>query len=185
MKTLTLCALAIAGALAGGPAWAEKPDGAGRPGKAHKEDKQAGKGKGKDKDRQGAQVVAAQEGKGGGKPRKAKDARDDVRVGAFFSDQHRLVARSYYTQHYGGPKACPPGLAKKNNGCMPPGQAKKWAVGQPLPASVTVYPVPHAVLVQLPPPPAGYRYVRVATDILLIAVGTQLVVDAISDLMRL
>ncbi len=30
---------------------------------------------------------------------------------------------------------CPPGLAKKNNGCMPPGQAKKarWTVGQRLP----------------------------------------------------
>jgi len=25
----------------------------------------------------------------------------------------------------GGPKGCPPGLAKKNNGCLPPGQAKK------------------------------------------------------------
>jgi len=24
---------------------------------------------------------------------------------------------------------CPPGLAKKNNGCMPPGQAKKWQRG--------------------------------------------------------
>ena len=25
----------------------------------------------------------------------------------------------------GGSKGCPPGLAKKNNGCLPPGQAKK------------------------------------------------------------
>jgi len=25
---------------------------------------------------------------------------------------------------------CPPGLAKKNNGCMPPGQARKLARGQ-------------------------------------------------------
>ncbi|GAA4022501.1 hypothetical protein GCM10022280_23940 [Sphingomonas swuensis] len=25
---------------------------------------------------------------------------------------------------------CPPGLAKKNNGCLPPGQAKKLAIGQ-------------------------------------------------------
>jgi hypothetical protein len=24
-----------------------------------------------------------------------------------------------------GAKDCPPGLAKKDNGCMPPGQAKK------------------------------------------------------------
>ena len=27
-------------------------------------------------------------------------------------------------------RGCPPGLAKKHNGCMPPGQAKKWARGQ-------------------------------------------------------
>lgn len=31
---------------------------------------------------------------------------------------------------------CPPGLAKKNNGCLPPGQAKaRWAVGQRLPVA--------------------------------------------------
>ena len=29
-----------------------------------------------------------------------------------------------------GMGGCPPGLAKKNNGCMPPGQAKKLNVGQ-------------------------------------------------------
>ncbi len=34
-----------------------------------------------------------------------------------------------YALNAGG--ACPPGLAKKNNGCMPPGQAKKmYDVGQ-------------------------------------------------------
>ena len=47
------------------------------------------------------------------------------------------------------------------------------------------YPVPQAVVIQMGPPPAGYRYVRVANDLLLIAVGTQLVVDAIQDLMAM
>ncbi len=32
------------------------------------------------------------------------------------------------------------------------------------------------------PAPAGHRYVRVAADILLIAVGTSMVIDAIQDL---
>jgi hypothetical protein len=33
-----------------------------------------------------------------------------------------------------GAGGCPPGLAKKNNGCLPPGQAKKlYGVGQRLP----------------------------------------------------
>jgi len=30
----------------------------------------------------------------------------------------------------GGPPGCPPGLAKKGNGCMPPGQARKLETGQ-------------------------------------------------------
>ncbi len=35
-----------------------------------------------------------------------------------------------------GAGGCPPGLAKKNNGCMPPGQAKKlYNVGQRFPMS--------------------------------------------------
>ncbi|HEY1227212.1 MAG TPA: RcnB family protein, partial [Ramlibacter sp.] len=76
------------------------------------------------------------------------------------------------------------GLAKKHNGCMPPGQARKYYVGQPLPAQVVYYPVPQPVLVQLPPPPPQHKYVRVAGDILLIAVGTSMVVDAISDIQR-
>lgn len=32
-----------------------------------------------------------------------------------------------------GVGGCPPGLAKKNNGCLPPGQARKLAVGQRMP----------------------------------------------------
>jgi Ni/Co efflux regulator RcnB len=35
---------------------------------------------------------------------------------------------------------------------------------------------------QIGSPPAGYRYVRVDNDILLIAAGTRMVVDAILDL---
>lgn len=31
---------------------------------------------------------------------------------------------------YSGYGNCPPGLAKKHNGCMPPGQAKKYYRGQ-------------------------------------------------------
>ncbi|GAA4001537.1 hypothetical protein [Sphingomonas humi] len=41
----------------------------------------------------------------------------------------------YAEQGYGGQYGyvegrCPPGLAKKNNGCVPPGQAKKLRIGQ-------------------------------------------------------
>ena len=44
-----------------------------------------------------------------------------------------------------GRHGCPPGLAKKHNGCLPPGQAKaRWRVGQRLPAAYQNYDVPQA-----------------------------------------
>jgi Ni/Co efflux regulator RcnB len=58
-------------------------------------------------------------------------------------------------------------------------------MGRPLPRDVIFYDVPQSLVVQIGVPPAGHRYVRVATDILMIAVGTGMVVDAIQDLGRL
>ena len=75
---------------------------------------------------------------------------------------------------------CPPGLAKK--GCIPPGQAKIWRRGYPLPQGVIFYDLSPRMVRQLGRPPAGYHYVRVAQDILLIAIGTGLVVDVVYDL---
>jgi len=122
-----------------------------------------GKGKGHEKQEEKAE-------KQGGK-------HEEVRPGAYFSDQHRQLAHRYYEEHYAHAKSCPPGLAKKNNGCMPPGQARKWAVGEPLPRDVTYYSVPQPILVQLPRAPYGYRYTRVGPDIVLVRVNGNVVVD--------
>jgi len=100
-----------------------------------------------------------------------------------FGDPHRVYVRNYYDSQFRAGN-CPPGLAKKNNGCMPPGQAKKWQVGHTLPRDVVFYDVPAPLVLQLGQPPAGYRYVRVNDDILLLAVGTRMVVDAIRSLGR-
>ncbi|KPK03940.1 MAG: hypothetical protein AMJ64_14725 [Betaproteobacteria bacterium SG8_39] len=135
-------------------------------------------------------------GNGGGKNGKSEKSykdksnkRDDDerrewegKHGKHFHDHDRNVVHSYYRGEYRKGKGCPPGLAKKHNGCMPPGQAKKWRYGHPLPRDVVWYEVPRALVIQLPAPPSGYRYVRVASDILMIAVGTSMVVDAIQDL---
>lgn len=67
---------------------------------------------------------------------------------------------------------------------MPPGQAMPWKIGRPLPPNVVAYELPPALVVQIGVPPAGYRYMRVASDILMIAIGTNMVVDAIDDLGR-
>jgi Ni/Co efflux regulator RcnB len=126
-------------------------------------------------------------GAGGGKSGKNghrdSDERSKVKTGEYFGDRHRTVVQEYYGEQFRRGH-CPPGLAKKNNGCMPPGQAKKWTVGRPLPRDVIYYEVPSALVVRLERPSAGYRYVRVASDILLIAIGTGMVIDAIQDLGR-
>ena len=100
-----------------------------------------------------------------------------------FEDRHHAMVRDYYAEQYRGGR-CPPGLAKKHNGCMLPGQARKWEFGRPLPRDVIYYEVPHQLVVQIGVPPAGYRYVRVASDILMIVIGTGMVIDAIQDLAR-
>jgi len=129
-------------------------------------------------------------GKGKGKDR--GEARDDDRrdtrpetVGQHFAEKHRVAVHDYYERQFHGRSTCPPGLAKKHNGCMPPGQARKWQMGRPLPSDVVVYPVPHELEVRIGLPPAGYKYVRVASDILMIGIGTSVVADAIKDLGRM
>lgn len=99
----------------------------------------------------------------------------------YFDDHQRDFIHDYYADQYRRGH-CPPGLAKKGNGCRPPGQAKKWAIGRPLPRDVIFHDLPYPVLKRLGPPPSRHRFVRVAQDILLIAVGTGMVVDAIEDL---
>ena len=104
-----------------------------------------------------------------------KHGRRDNR--AFDDDRHAYVrGHDVYTN-------CPPGLAKKNNGCMPPGQAKKQGivVGQAVPAGA-VYVIPQRVRTQLPPAPAGYRYAVVGNEVVLVS-NSNLVVDIIRGLL--
>lgn len=121
--------------------------------------------------------------RGGGRDKHSNKERRDDRavVNVYFGDSQRTVVRDYYGKPGRGGK-CPPGLAKKHNDCVPPGHARRWSKGHQLPPDVVYYPVPQSVVVQLGVPPSGHRYVRVAGDILMIAVGTGMVVDAIQDL---
>jgi len=154
--------LVIAASLGSGTATAEKSSA-------------SGKGKGKDN----------------GQSEQRYDRRDDtgrggmdVRVSVQFNARQQEIVREYYGKEFKDGR-CPPGLAKKRNGCMPPGQAKKWRRGMPLPRDVVFYDLPPKLVVEIGLPPAGHRYVRVASDILLIAVGTGMVIDAIEDLNRM
>ena len=90
-------------------------------------------------------------------------------------DRDRDMVRTYYRNEYVAGR-CPPGLAKKNNGCLPPGQAKKmWSVGQPLPPEVVYYPIQRQLWTQLTPPPYGYEYVQVDDNIVLMLTATRVI----------
>ena len=112
-----------------------------------------------------------------------KRQREDIKQGAYFNDQQRTFARQYYTTTYTDGNRCPPGLAKKNNGCMPPGQVRNWAVGQRVPTNVTVYSVAQPVIRMLPPAPVGYRYARIGGDIVLVQQQNNVIVDIIQGLL--
>ena len=197
----------VAGLLLSTAALAEKPDGAGGGNGGGHGNSGHGKGNGNgngdgngkrdrpDNSEQSMRQGRAAPNSGGdqterrsqaGQERKGQKARaaGPVNVGSYFVDNQRTAVRTYYGNQYSAGR-CPPGLAKKNNGCMPPGQARKWAVGQQLPRDVTYYSVPQSVISQLGAAPPSYKYVRVAADILLIAIGTNMVVDAIQNLGRL
>ena len=132
-----------------------------------------------------AAPAAADDEHEGKQEKHGRDDRKEEHVKVHFGEsQHAAVQGWYEKQIKAG--HCPPGLAKKHNGCLPPGQAKKrWAVGRPLPREVTFYDLPPPLVVELGPPPSGYRYARVANDVLLLALSNGMVVDAITDLGRM
>jgi Ni/Co efflux regulator RcnB len=163
---LLVISIAVLGITAA-PAFADKTEHAGK-GKGHDKSGRHDKDKGHN----------AQDSK-------RDDRGPDRRRGSHFSEPQRVAVHEYYEEQFQSRKRCPPGLAKKRNGCMPPGQAKKWKYGKPLPASVVYYDLPPQLVVQLPRAPQGHKYVRVAGDILLIAIGSAMVIDAIEDLGRM
>ncbi len=97
-------------------------------------------------------------------------------------DRDRDRVCSYYRDEYAAGR-CPPGLDRKNNGCMPPGLVNRgWVAGQYLPPQVVYHPMPPVLWQQLTPPPHGYEYVRVDQEILLLLIGTRLIAGSLGNL---
>jgi hypothetical protein len=118
------------------------------------------------------------------KAEKPKGKPQGTQVTVVFSGTQREAAQQYFVQTHGRGN-CPPGLAKKDNGCLPPGQAKKrYAVGHPLPKGIVVVEVPPELSVRIGPAPAGYRYGIIDGDLVKLAIGTLLVVDAIQGMVK-
>ena len=153
-SVVKLSVLMLATAAVSGPVFADKPDWAGRD--------------------HGDRYERKSDSRERGDREQGRPGFDEARRARV----HEYYAREMQRGH------CPPGLKKKHNGCMPPGQARKWKVGERLPKDVVYHDVPAQLKVEIGVPPAGYRYVQVANDILMIAAGTGMVVDAINDLGR-
>lgn len=189
-------ALVIVGAILSAPALADKPAHAGG-NQTHKSvQKSQGASAGHGGNGQGQSVDRDARNRGmrdddreyhnGGQ----RDASDDrwnaarevgtLHPGMHFDEHRQDSVRRYYAEQMRTGR-CPPGLAKKHNGCLPPGQAKKWAMGHRLPRDVIYHDPPSTILDLLGAPPSGYRYVRVDNDILLLS-SVGLVVDAIQSL---
>lgn len=129
----------------------------------------------------GGAAFADPPGRGRGASDRSADRGSSISITIGASE--RRIIQDYFGAALKSGK-CPPGLAKKNNGCQPPGQAKKWAIGQRLPRDVVFFDLPDELRPRLSIPSSS-RLVRIGTDVLLIAVGTGMVLDAIEDLGRL
>jgi Ni/Co efflux regulator RcnB len=104
-----------------------------------------------------------------------------VRMGGFFTDQHKQVAKRSFGQHFAKAKTCPKDMERQGNTCRALVKGHYWAVGQPLQKAVETFPVPDDVRAKLPQAPEGYEYVRAGEDILLISKGMHLVVDMMQN----
>ena len=184
MRKSSILALALAGILATtSTALAEKPSwagGGGKKGDKHEQSERQDRHENSDRQRDDRQRDDDRHSDDRRHDDRDRD-RDGGRRSSYFGDHHRTVINNYYVEQYHS-RHCPPGLVRRNNGCVPRGHARKWQVGRQLPRDVIFYDLPPQVVVQLGPPPPHHRFVRVASDILLIAVGTGMVVDAVQDL---
>lgn len=101
--------------------------------------------------------------------------------GRYFTDRDRAFADFYLADAYrNGP--CPADLKSSSKGCKPHKPLKKWKIGQLLSHDISFYDVPPTLIEGIGQPPPGFRYIRIASDILLINIDTRIVMDAMPDL---
>lgn len=180
-QVLCSSTLAFTMLLASGAAMADRPEWAGSH-KGDDEQNQKHKYKNKDRDRESNDRYESRQERHQQTERYQVRSRGvEIQIGGYIDDRHRTEVRDYYHERSRSGH-CPPGLAKKHHGCVSRGQDKHWARGEYLPRDVVYHEVEPEIKIRLGKPSAGHEFVRVASDILLIAVGTGLVLDAIDDL---
>ncbi len=83
-----------------------------------------------------------------------------------------------FTAVHSQPKSCPPGLAAKDNGCLPPGIAKRYTVGEVLPEGVPYELITDLSHYGLNAPDGEWLYYLVDGDVLKIADDVFTVLEA-------
>jgi Ni/Co efflux regulator RcnB len=119
-----------------------------------------------------ATAASARQNDRGPKVRDARESRSTevvVRAGGVNLTVQQTI-RTYYADK-----------PKKARG-LPPGQARKYARGKRLPPGIAKQSLPPDLERRLPVQ-AGYQYVAVDSDVLLIAVSTGIVVDILMDVL--
>lgn len=159
--------------------YAEPPAGKGKKEDvgSHAAGKSADKGKNQGDDAKAGKHADRGKGKNQDNEKRAgKDKKDKSEHAAIASDDLKAIRDFLKSDHA---KNCPPGLAKKDNGCLPPGISKKYTVGKPLPEGLAMANLPEELLKKLKPV-AGHKYGKVDNDVVLISEATKNVVDAVS-----
>ena len=97
----------------------------------------------------------------------------------------RDAAYAYYRGEVAAGR-CPAPLVRKDKAFGAPAAGKvAWKLDQPLPDGIKPEAPPAALIGKLSPSPAGYQYMRVDNDILIVGIGTRIVAALVVDLSRL
>lgn len=102
-----------------------------------------------------------------------------------FSRDEVTIIRDFYAhapQDAAGKGA--PKDSKRKGKPLPPGIAKNLQRGKPLPPGIARQQLPAELVRQLPPVRSGYERVVVDGRVLLVEVATQMIHDALEDLLR-
>jgi len=104
-----------------------------------------------------------------------------VKIGGYFTPQHKDAAKKSFAQYFAKNKTCPKDMEREGKTCRALVKGHYWMAGQTLQAAVETFALPDEVISRLPPAPPGYEYVRAGEDILLMSKGIHLVVDVMQD----
>lgn len=135
----------------------------------------AKRGEGHGKEKHQAESIVDHEGKPDRHHDRDRD-RENNEHRHHFNDQRRGDIHAFLLEDYH--RRCPPGLAKKHNGCRPPGQAKKYTIGGLIPSGY--HHLPEALIVRIGPPPPGAYYAMVDNDVLLVSEASKKIIDAVT-----